>query len=103
MLRTPALRFLSTCLGALALALPGCAEEREPINRVQPNALSKTFFVNDLADPSDDPEFFMRNTVVDVAAGAGADGLFTSSDAQPVARVRFEITEQLLEIGRAHV
>ncbi len=96
MLRTPALRVLPLCLGALVISNLGCAEEREPINRVQPNALSKTFFVNDLVDPSDDPEFYMRNTVVDVAAGAGADGLFTSSDAQPVARVRFEITEQLL-------
>ncbi len=75
----------------------GCAEERDPINRVQPNALAKSFFLGeDLADPDDDPEFFMRNTVIDVAAGAGSDGLFTSSDAQPVARVRFEVTEQLL-------
>lgn len=74
-----------------------CAEEREPINRVQPNALSKSFFVGEaLDDPSDDPEFYMRNTVIDVAAGSGADGLFTSSDAQPTARIRFEVTEQLL-------
>ncbi len=82
---------------ALGLVIAsGCAEEREPINRVQPNALTKEFFVGDIADPDDDPEFFMRNTVVDVAAGAGADGLFTSSDAQPVSRIRFEITEKLL-------
>ena len=35
----------------------------------------------------------MRTTVVDVASGAGADGLFTSSDAQPMVRIRWEITE----------
>ncbi|MFO0547424.1 MAG: zinc-dependent metalloprotease [Polyangiaceae bacterium] len=85
-------------LGAIAaLGLASCAEERPPINRVQPDALSKAFFVgDDLVDTSDDPEFYLRNTVVDVAAGANADGLFTSSDAQPVSRVRFEITEDLL-------
>ncbi len=92
---------LLPALGALASVvlsggLSGCAEEREPINKVQPDALSKAFFVNDLDDPDDDPEFYMRNTVIDVAAGAGSDGLFTSSDAQPVARVRFEITESML-------
>jgi hypothetical protein len=87
----------SFVLGALTLTMvSACAEERAPINRVQPNALPKSYFVGDLADRADDPEFYMRNTVVDVSAGAGSDGLFTSSDAQPVSRVRFEITEQLL-------
>ncbi|NUP07363.1 MAG: hypothetical protein HOW73_15035 [Polyangiaceae bacterium] len=93
--------FLSRVLPSVGLAIvsmlgASCAEEREPINRVQADVLSKAFFVGDLDDPDDDPEFYMRNTVVDVAAGAGADGLFTSSDAQPVARVRFEITESML-------
>src|SRR5690348_14842294 len=74
----------------------GCASERAPISRVQANALAKSFFVGKIDDPSDDPEFFMRTTVVDAQAGAGADGLFTSSDAQPTSRIRFEITEKLL-------
>ena len=82
-------------LGALLL-LGACAEERAPINRVQPNALAKAFFVGELADPDDDPEFYLRTTLVDVAAGSGAEGLFTNSDSQPVSRVRFEITEDLL-------
>ncbi|MEZ4225416.1 MAG: zinc-dependent metalloprotease [Polyangiaceae bacterium] len=81
---------------ALALVTSGCAEERAAINKVQADALEKSFFVGALADPSDDPEFYFRSTVVDVAAGAGADGLFTNSDAQPVSRVRWEITEDLL-------
>lgn len=89
-LRAFAVVAAATCL------LTSCAEERQPINRVQPNALTKAFFVGELDDPADDPEFYMRNTVIDVAAGAGADGLFTNSDSQPVVRVRFEITENLL-------
>ncbi|NUO53855.1 MAG: hypothetical protein HOV80_33850, partial [Polyangiaceae bacterium] len=93
---SPFARVLVLPVLAVLFALAGCAEEREPINRVQPNALSKEFFVGIIDDPSDDPEFYMRTTVVDVAAGAGADGLFTSSDAQPVTRIRWEITESLL-------
>ena len=74
----------------------GCAEERSPVSRVQAGALSKSFFVGELANPKDDPEFYQRTTVVDVAAGAGGEQLFTSSDAQPTTRVRFEIQEKLL-------
>lgn len=74
----------------------GCSEERAPINRVQSNALDKAFFVEKIADPSDDPEFYMHVTVVDVDFGAGGDGLFTNSDAQPTMRIRWEITEELL-------
>ncbi len=81
----------------LAIAPSGCSEERDPINRVQSAALPKTFFVGEkLADPSDDPEFYMHTTVVDVAAGADSEGLFTSSDAQPTVRVKWEITEKSL-------
>ncbi len=79
----------------LALLL-GCATEREAINRVQANALHKSFFVGQLDDGSDDPEFYMRVSVVDVDVGAGAEGLFTNSDSQPVTRIRWEIAEDLL-------
>src|SRR5262245_44956421 len=44
---------------AVALSA-GCVEERVPISRVQANALAKSFFVGDIADPGDDPEFYMR-------------------------------------------
>ncbi|HSQ66449.1 MAG TPA: hypothetical protein VLM85_24670 [Polyangiaceae bacterium] len=71
----------------------GCAEERPAINRVQVGAMDKRFFVNTIDDPSDDPEFYMRTTVVDVAAGAGSESLFTSSDAQTLVRIRWDITE----------
>src|SRR5688500_10426942 len=93
-------RTSSLILWLLALLLlpqlASCAAARAPISRAQPNALAKTFFVGDIRDVGDDPEFYLRTTVIDVAAGAGADGLFTSSDAQPTTRIRFEITQELL-------
>ncbi len=86
-------------LVAVALA-QGCAEERDPINQVQVGVLPKSFFVGPkLDDASDDPEFYFRTTIVDVSAGAGSESLFTSSDAQPTVRIRWEITESKL-IGR---
>ena len=78
----------------------GCAEEREPINRVQANALAKSFFVGDrLLDSSDDPEFWTQGTLVDVGYGANQDGLFTSTYAQPASRIKWVVTEDLL-LGR---
>ena len=95
----PSSSTLFPLLVAIAYVLPftaGCAEERLPIVRVQANTLAKSFFVRDLADPGDDPEFYMRTSVVDAAAGAGSDGLFTSSDAQPTVRVRGTSRKALL-------
>lgn len=74
-----------------------CAGEREPINRVQPWALDKTFFVgNDLASSHDDPEFWGQGTLVDVGYGASQDGLFTSTYAQPLTRIKWDIQEDKL-------
>jgi hypothetical protein len=93
-------------LGAAGLAggsVVGCAQERPPINRVQADALAKSFFVGaKLNDASDDPEFYMRGTVVDVGYGAAQDGLFTSTYAQPVSRIRWEITDGLLNARLAY-
>jgi hypothetical protein len=81
----------------LGLSVAGCAEERSPINRVQPDAMAKSFFVGkDLRSTADDPEFYKRGTVIDVGYGAAQDGLFTSTYAQPVSRIRWEITEERL-------
>ena len=82
----------------LGCVLGGCAQERYQIVRIQAGALAKSFFVGALADPNDDPEFYMRTSVIDVDSGAGSGGLFTSSDSEPVMRVRFEITETLLNV-----
>ena len=90
-------------IGALSgLALLGCADEREPINRVQANALAKSFFVGEeLHDSKDDPEFFRRGTVIDVGYG-GQFGLFTNTFAMPVSRIRWEITETHLNARLAY-
>jgi hypothetical protein len=87
-------------MGALGLAAGGavgCAEERAPINRVQPNALAKSFFVGALLnDRSDDPEFWAQGTLVDVGYGAAQDGFFTSTYAQPLSRIKWQVTEDFL-------
>jgi len=81
----------------LVLGASSCASERAPINRVQANALKKSFFVGeDLDSPKDNPEFYYRPTIVDVDYGASQDELFTASGAQTIARISFEITEELL-------
>jgi hypothetical protein len=87
-------------IGAIGLAAgssAGCVEERAPINRVQPNALAKSFFVGaDLSGSKDDPEFYFQTTLIDVGYGAAQDGLFTSTYAQPLSRIKWQITEDLL-------
>ncbi len=87
----------ASILGFATCMSVGCAAERTPINRVQPNAISKHFFVGaNLSDPTDDPEFYMRNSVVDVPYGAGQQGLFTATYASPLTRIKWEITEEAL-------
>jgi hypothetical protein len=91
------MRRLMLCALFVLLGATSCASERPPINRVQANALKKSFFVGEkLSDPSDNPEFYYRPTIVDVDYGASGDELFTASGAQTIARVSFEITEDLL-------
>jgi hypothetical protein len=84
-------------LGAAAL-LTGClvAEERDPINRVQANAVSKAFFVGeDLASTEDDPEFYAQNTLLGVSYGASQFGLFTNYS-NNMARIKWHIEEDIL-------
>lgn len=84
-------------VGCVAVGLSACAEERPPIDRVQPDVLKKAFFVGDkLQDTSDDPEFYQQGTLVDVGFGASQDGLFTNTYAQPLNRIKFQITENYL-------
>ena len=86
--------------GFAVAALMGCAEERAPIDRVQPLALKKSFFIGeDFQNTSDDPEFWTQGTLIDVGYGAAQDGLFTSTYAQPLSRIKWQVTENLL-IGR---
>ena len=92
--------FRATPIVLLIAVLAGCAEERDPIDRVQPFALKKSYFVGpDLQSDADNPEFWTQATLIDVGYGAAQDGLFTSTYAQPMSRLRWQITEDHL-IGR---
>ena len=100
-MRCQSLPFASFLLATAMLS--ACAEERAPINQVQTFALDKTFFVGpDLQDPSDNPEFWAQATLIDVPYGATQESLFTSTYAQPVSRVRWFITEDLLTARLAY-
>jgi len=77
--------------------LAGCAEERPTINRVQPYAMKKSFFVGpDLKDDKDNPEFWTQATLIDVGYGAAQLGLFNSTFTQNLSRIRWQITEDYL-------
>ncbi|AKU96366.1 hypothetical protein AKJ09_03030 [Labilithrix luteola] len=85
----------AACIGSGA-----CAEERAPIDKVQPNALPKSFFVGEnLADGKDDPEFRTKSYVVgsSVSQSDYAIGEFSVVD-----RIRWEITEDMLLGRRAY-
>ena len=87
-------------LGLAASGAIGCAEEREPINRVQNDALAKSFFVGaDLADDADNPEFYANGTLLDIGYGAAQSGLFTAFYSNDLSIIRWQITEDYL-IGR---
>ncbi|MGE3674860.1 MAG: hypothetical protein AB7K71_34655, partial [Polyangiaceae bacterium] len=93
-------RFWPALLASLLLLNSGCAEERAPINRVQPNALEKSFFVgDDLAKADDDPEFYWRNFVVDASESQELIGIGSWSG---VDRIRWEITETQLIARKAY-
>ena len=91
---------LLSALTGLFLLGAGCAEERAPINRVQPDALSKSFFVGEkLDDSTDDPEFYWRNYVVD---GSASQSLLGVGSWGGVDRIRWEITEDTLIAHKAY-
>jgi len=78
----------------------GCAEERAPINRVQPDALAKSFFVGaDLVNDVDNPDFYANGTLLDVSYGANQSGLFSAFYSNDLSIIRWEIQEDLL-LGR---
>jgi len=77
----------------------GCAQERDPINRVQADALAKSFFVGNIADVNDDPIFYWRNFVVD---GSEAQSMVGIGSWGGVDRVRWEVTEHMLIARKAY-
>jgi hypothetical protein len=76
----------------MALVSTGCAEQRAPIDRVQPNAIQKSELTGH--------EWYYQRTVVDVPA---ADG-FTfvgSTDFESVSRIRWDIQKDYLYARRS--
>lgn len=72
-------------------AMVGCAAERDPINRVQLNAIPKSFLVGEkFSDPSDDPEFYARTMVIDVPYGeSGSDFLMFTNTINSVSKIKW--------------
>lgn len=86
-------------LGALVLGA-GCAGERNPINRVQPNVYDKHFFLGaDLSDAKDDPMFWWRSYVVDASASQSLIGI---GSWQGVDRIVWEVTDNMLLARKAY-
>jgi hypothetical protein len=84
---------LTSLVGAQSI---GCAQSRDPINRVQASALDKHFFVGaSLSDPSDDPEFYMGNRIIDEPYGLG-QGFYMFQSVGALARIKWEIQESML-------
>ena len=78
-------------------ALGACAEERDPINRTQPGAMPKSFFVGkDLKGAADDPEFRVKAFTIGSTVNQST---YTIGEFSAVDRIKWEITEDLL-IGR---
>jgi hypothetical protein len=79
----------------------GCAAERDPINRVQLNAIPKSFLVGaDYTDAKDDPEFYARSMLIKVPYGqSGGDSLLFTNSINSVSKIKWQIQEDKL-IGR---
>lgn len=79
----------------------GCAAERDPIDRVQANAIPKSFFVGaKLNDSSDDPEFYARTMVIDVPYGeSSSTSLMFTNTINATSKIKWSIEENNL-VGR---
>ncbi|MDB4937783.1 MAG: hypothetical protein JWP87_4755 [Labilithrix sp.] len=79
----------------------GCASERDPINRVQLNAVPKSFLVgSDYTNPADDPEFYARSMVINVPYGeSGSSALMFTNTINSMAKIKWQIQSDKL-IGR---
>ncbi len=85
---------------AVSGASSGCASQRDPINRVQSNAVRKTDLVGEnYRDPSTAPEWYMRNTIIGVQR---TNPYFSDGLQDIVRRVRYEIQEDYLIVRDAY-
>ena len=79
----------------------GCAAERDPINRVQLNAIPKSFLVGaNYTDAKDDPEFYARSMLIKVPYGqSGGDAELFTNSINSVSKIKWQIQETKL-VGR---
>lgn len=79
----------------------GCAAERDPINRVQANAIPKSLLVgSDYEGTQDDPEFYARSMVINVPYGeSGSDFLMFTNTINSMSKIKWQIQENFL-VGR---
>ena len=82
-------------------AMVGCAAERDPINRVQLNAIPKSFLVGEnYTDAKDDPEFYARSMLIKVPYGqSGGDAELFTNSINSVSKIKWQIQESKL-VGR---
>ena len=79
----------------------GCAAERDPINRVQLNAIPKSFLVGaNYTDAKDDPEFYARSMLIKVPYGqSGGDAELFTNSINSVSKIKWQVQETKL-VGR---
>jgi hypothetical protein len=96
------LRAKAAAFGLVALTalggggLQGCAEERDPINRVQPLALSKSLFVRADGEGkylTDSDSWYFRGVITDVPTSQAVAFVGAATE---MYRVKWEITEKKL-------
>jgi len=79
-------------IGAAGAAFSGCAEERDPINRVEANALPKTLFAG---------EWYYQQTVVDVPATYTVS-MVGNTNYNGMHRIRWDVQENFLYARKAY-
>lgn len=75
-------------LALLALLALGCAEERAPIDRTQPNGIKKAYFAG---------EWYYQRTVIDVPASSGFTFVGNSGEME---KIKFDLQESYLYVRR---
>ena len=75
-------------IALLAFVALGCAEERAPIDRTQPNSIKKAYFAG---------EWYYQRTVVDVPASSGFTFVGNSGEME---KIKFDLQEGFLYVRR---
>lgn len=98
----PKLRAKAAAFGVVALSIlggaQGCAEERDPIDRVQSNAVPKSYFLRADADGrflTDSDSWYFRATITDVPASQSTAFIGAAGE---MYRVKWRITEDGKEL-----